>query len=245
MVEHCYSCLFGEFLYNSDLERSRHKQPHKSASIWAFLLNNPRFINPLYKRSNKVPMTNESVLNHINTHAHIILHTYTQVLRPSCMSRDMRYWTQLYSSQTQHHSSSILIDDLSIQSDVCDDDDVTGCRSSLRLVERKKNGYVEMRNGLTKRHTINGATNGDGCHEDDDGDDSGGGDDGGYINGKKHDCEEDVTGEDKEGEERKSDGLIEGEAHVVNECNDDEETYKDYNGDNEEEEEEEEDVQEG
>ncbi|ESO12515.1 hypothetical protein HELRODRAFT_62273 [Helobdella robusta] len=54
LVDHTYSCLFGDFLYNTDKDRSTLSSQYRTTSVWTFLLDNKKLLNPLFRPSKKV-----------------------------------------------------------------------------------------------------------------------------------------------------------------------------------------------
>ncbi|XP_018604264.1 phosphatidylinositol-3,5-bisphosphate 3-phosphatase MTMR2 isoform X2 [Scleropages formosus] len=49
ILDHLYSCLFGTFLCNSELQRVKEELPKKTVSLWSYINSQPEeFTNPLY-----------------------------------------------------------------------------------------------------------------------------------------------------------------------------------------------------
>ncbi|CAL1281366.1 unnamed protein product [Larinioides sclopetarius] len=71
LVLHTYSCLFGTFLCNTEEERKNHSVPLRTFSIWPVLHDKCQFHNYLYNLS-------------------------TEVLRPSCQIRCLKFWNEVY-----------------------------------------------------------------------------------------------------------------------------------------------------
>lgn len=72
LAQHTYSCLFGNFLGNSVMERQREGVAERTFSVWCFLRARPeQFRNYLYSHTD-------------------------QVLRPQSQVRDLRLWSEVY-----------------------------------------------------------------------------------------------------------------------------------------------------
>ncbi|CAN7986418.1 unnamed protein product [Ixodes hexagonus] len=72
LAQHTYSCLFGNFLGNSVMERQREGVAERTFSVWCFLRARPeQFRNYLYSHTD-------------------------QVLRPQSQVRDLRFWSEVY-----------------------------------------------------------------------------------------------------------------------------------------------------
>jgi len=54
IMDHCHSCLFGDFLYNTEKDRRKHKLRLKTFSLWDYVeAHKDRFLNPGYLSSQK------------------------------------------------------------------------------------------------------------------------------------------------------------------------------------------------
>ena len=52
LAEHVFSCIYGTFLYNSDLERKRHRMRARTVSIWTHVYAHlDHYVNPFYRQS--------------------------------------------------------------------------------------------------------------------------------------------------------------------------------------------------
>uniref|UniRef100_A0A915JYV0 phosphatidylinositol-3,5-bisphosphate 3-phosphatase n=1 Tax=Romanomermis culicivorax TaxID=13658 RepID=A0A915JYV0_ROMCU len=74
ILEHLFSCRFGTFLYNSEMQRNKEQVREKTPSLWSFInCNAEYYLNPLYNRF-----------------------TANHVLIPCCSIRRIKFWKEYY-----------------------------------------------------------------------------------------------------------------------------------------------------
>ncbi|XP_074650541.1 phosphatidylinositol-3,5-bisphosphate 3-phosphatase MTMR2-like isoform X2 [Tubulanus polymorphus] len=54
ILDHLYSCLFGTFLFNSEMLRTKEEVKTRTVSLWSYINSDiERYVNPLYRQSGK------------------------------------------------------------------------------------------------------------------------------------------------------------------------------------------------
>ncbi|KAL8604616.1 hypothetical protein ACOMHN_013396 [Nucella lapillus] len=83
LVQHTYSCLFGNFLFNTCRARQKEFQTNPTSSVWTLLHpDNPKFHNPLFNPS------------------------ATEVLKPDWSPHGLKLWSSVYLSNNSLKTSS-------------------------------------------------------------------------------------------------------------------------------------------
>ena len=73
VADHHLSCLYGTFLFNTELERLQHGLPEKTESLWTDLLRSQATVNPHYSPEQS-----------------------SRVLYPDCEVRHLRVWEAMW-----------------------------------------------------------------------------------------------------------------------------------------------------
>eukprot|EP00620_Florenciella_sp_RCC1587_P012925 CAMPEP_0182570900 /NCGR_PEP_ID=MMETSP1324-20130603/11070_1 /TAXON_ID=236786 /ORGANISM="Florenciella sp., Strain RCC1587" /LENGTH=944 /DNA_ID=CAMNT_0024785341 /DNA_START=247 /DNA_END=3078 /DNA_ORIENTATION=+ len=112
LADHLYSCLFGNFIGNTDRDRwTELKVREKTTSVWSYVLHySERFTNPMYE-------------------------TIGEPLWPKCAIRDLKLWERYYlrhnpDAHPSRYSGKVWVDDYG-------DSDVRGSFDDGESLERK------------------------------------------------------------------------------------------------------------